>query len=476
MIKIILLLSLAVLTQVAFAQSLHLWKTAIEQPQVRISQDGSKAVVFTFDRISTWDLSTGTLIKEFSTYIDSENRWPTTDAKLIDADASLNELIFVDNDKYYRFLMFMNAYSAFPESSVKIQKYHGYVHGNDLVVQFFENVKLIDLNYFVAIQEQGNLDPTKIFSSKKYISQVEVSLDKRAIVFRDVDSYQWYDLSAKKIASLPIKGSKFEFESLPDGWVGAYGASRFDLGFYNYDSKTKEFYKKTAGYGIFQPKAANLKDVNSLDVVRATDEHVYELVPINQLTEGKVNYIAYGLKVSDRNEGQEVLRINFSQPSEEFQAFRDGMKERMAEDFREYKINFNQLPANFKFDYNQAKGREITNLRFLQEGRQPMLGDQEFAIGKLGECSNGGVIVLAMGFTTKGGTQTSNFAVFQYDAQGNLIDSRDLGKTIRSSTGVVQVTNFDISGSQEMYKIHVKTEGLGKAPTVRNYAMGCGNL
>ncbi|GHB50775.1 hypothetical protein [Mongoliitalea lutea] len=471
-IQFILALIICCFSSATFAQKPHLWKLSSEKPQVRISQDLTKAVVFTFDRISTWNLETGELIKMYSTYIDSEERWPTSTAKLIDADASLNELIFLDNDKYYRFLMFMDAYSAFPQSSVKIQRYHGYVNGNDLVVQYRESIKKPSI---IGIQKQVNPIPTKIYSPKKFLSQVAVTLDKKAIVFRDTEKYQVYDVSNSKVSNLPIKGTKLEFETMPDGWIGAYGANRFELGFVNYLTGEKEFYKKSEGANVFQPKAFSLPKIVPQFLVRANESKVVELVYFDNLVDRNKTYYAFGFWVYNKKGSQELVKINFSQSLSDFQEFRSEINKNKLVDFKEYKLNFNKLPSNFKFDYNQAQARDITNLRFVQSGEHPMLGETEFAIGSLGVCLNGEEFLLVMGFTDKGGVQTSSFAVLHYDESGNLLDWRDLGKTIRSSTGVIQVTNFEIKSSLNFHNIYAKIEAVGKAPIVRNYAMGCGN-
>lgn len=112
-------------------------------------------------------------------------------------------------------------------------------------------------------------------------------------------------------------------------------------------------------------------------------------------------------------------------------------------EFVEFKANFEALPKTFIYDYNKAKGRDITNLKM---SKRLFLTPKTtvYAIGKLFECEESNVFLVMLRGPQAEGTE-SVYAVLKTDHYGNRLQYQIIARTIKNQMGYIQMDQFSIA-------------------------------
>ncbi|UJP64669.1 CPSF domain-containing protein [Mongoliitalea daihaiensis] len=450
------------------AQNMHAWNTNYQSIGVRFNQDKSQFIVFTHDRITKWNMESGELLASYSTYMADMDRYPHRNAKLIDADDKLLELVFSDGDgSIHRFSLVQQGYVNFPKFNHGLRIFHGYTDGNKMVY-----TTTGDYNVSIYDQDTGK---DKIIL-EKYFGFIQVPVFHTGVLIKDDGEFYFVNGATYKKKKLGVKNTYSYIHNMPDNWMEAYSGgrdTRETVQFVNLETGKKESYKGEEARKLYYPKSVPQPKTNFIRaIVRSDEKHYYEFYSGGKYEDGKITYFKYGIRKVAQVTGEVIREIDISSNQADFLTVLDRVKQQEQLAFQEFKINFNQLPLPYTFDYNSAAGREIQQIPFVKFGSHPSVGAKEFAIGKILDCHDGGIIVLTMGFTQGAANQTSHFYIRQYDKFGMLIDSKDLGKTIKKGGGFEQITRFTIEPMNRGYSV-VARWGIGKGVQQKNYAGGC---
>lgn len=462
-ITLLLLLSSAI----AFCNGHHSWRSSLNEIGVRFNPDKSEVLIFTSDRITKWEVETGKLIGSYDTYMSDLKRYPHRNAKLIDSDDHLSELVFKDGDgSIHRFSLLDRRYINFPKFNHSLMNFHGYVDGNKMVYS--------TTGYDVSVFDQSNGKDKVIHS--KYHGWVLVPVYHKGVIIKDQEVFHFVDGKTYQKKKLGIKNRYSEVRIMPDDWVEAYSGNtnnRETVQFVNIKTGKKESYKGAEAKNQYYPKSVPQPKTEYIRALVRSDETSYfQFYSQGSYVDGKVTYFNHGLRKYDIKTNEVLADIKFSDTQDNFLAYLNKTKAEEQVAFNEFKINLNQLPYNYTFDYNNASAREIQDIPFVRFGMHPTAGQQEFGIGKIKDCSDGGIIVLTMGFTQNSSSQTSHFYIRQYNKDGILIDSKDLGKTVRTGGSFQQITKFNIEQNNTGYVATARWE-FPKGTQQKNYAGGC---
>jgi hypothetical protein len=446
----------------------HAWNTHYQNLGVRFNADKSLFVVFSYDRITKWNMETGELLASFDTYMPDFKRFPHRNSKLIDVDDSLQELVFSDGDgSIHRFSLQRGEYINFPKFNYDFRNFHGYVDGNKMVY-----TTAGDYNVSIYDQRTGK---DKIVH-EKYFGFVQVPVYHKGVLIKDDGEFYFVDGTTYKKKKLGVKNTYSYIHNMPDDWMEAYSGgrdTRETVQFVNVVTGKKEAYKGEEAKKLYYPKSVPQPKTDFIRaIVRSDEKHYYQFYNSGNFEDGKSTYFKYGIRKVEQVSGKVIKEVDISSSQADFLAVLDRVKQDEEFAFKEFKINFNQLPLPYTFDYNSASAREIQTIPFVKFGSHPSVGAKEFAIGKIMDCYDGGLIVLTMSFTQGAGSQTSHFYIRQYDKNGFLIDSKDLGKTIKKGGGFEQITRFTIEPMNRGYSAVARWE-MGKGVQQKNYAGGC---
>ncbi|MFC0657969.1 WD40 repeat domain-containing protein [Mongoliitalea lutea] len=446
----------------------HAWNTHYQNIGVRFNPDKSQFVVFSHDRITKWDMETGKLLASFDTYMSDFKRYPHRNSKLIDVDDYLLELVFSDGDgSIHRFSLLQGQYINFPKFNHGLRIFHGYVDGNKMVYTTTGD-------YNVSIYDQ-NTSKDKIVH-EKYFGFIQVPVFHKVVIIKDKGEFLFVDGSTYKKKKLGVKNTYSYIHNMPDDWMEAYSGgrdTRETVQFVNLVTGKKEAYKGEEAKKLYYPKSVPQPKTEFIrTIVRSDDKYYYQFYNSGNYEDGKQTYYKYGIRKVEQVTGKIIREVDISSSQDDFLAVLERVKQNEQVAFKEFKINFNQLPLPYSFDYNSASAREIQTIPFVKFGSHPSVGSKEFAIGKIMDCYDGGVIVLTMSFTQGASSQTSHFYIRQYDKYGLLIDSKDLGKTIKQGGGFDQITRFTIEPMNRGYSAVARWE-MGKGVQQKNYAGGC---
>ena len=97
--------------------------------------------------------------------------------------------------------------------------------------------------------------------------------------------------------------------------------------------------------------------------------------------------------------------------------------ENQEHNFKQFLVNFNQLPSSYTLDYNTIQGRDITDLAMTK--KYISNGSTVSAIGLINSCDNGYVFLL-MYVNKRKYTTTIDFLALTTDLEGNGTSSENI--------------------------------------------------
>lgn len=142
-------------------------------------------------------------------------------------------------------------------------------------------------------------------------------------------------------------------------------------------------------------------------------------------------------------------------------------------DFIEFEANFEPLPKNFTYNYNNAKGRDITQLKL---SRKLFLTPNTtvFSVGKLFECNESKVFLVMLRGPQAEGTE-SVYAILKTDHYGNRMQYQVIARAIISQVGYLQKDEFSIAtDGNSNTVIKVKQNYMGEEEN-KEYKIYCLN-
>jgi len=123
-------------------------------------------------------------------------------------------------------------------------------------------------------------------------------------------------------------------------------------------------------------------------------------------------------------------------------------------DFKEFLINFNQMPNSYVLNYNTLQGRDITNLK-ASRVLFPYLQGSVNAIGKIAECESGHVFLVHFR-EFKSGSDLTTFAILKTDKNGNKVDYKNIVQTQKTNGYVALLGEFSLSINGSNYTFRTK--------------------
>ncbi|PHS62569.1 MAG: hypothetical protein COB12_10600 [Flavobacterium sp.] len=195
------------------------------------------------------------------------------------------------------------------------------------------------------------------------------------------------------------------------------------------------FYSAVADHTYYATIATNLWSVNINKIKEKYNESI-------KLSEGtKFEYLIADAKMHI----DEIDNPNTT-PQE---------SENQEHDFKQFLVNFNQLPSNYTLDYNTIQGRDISGLAMTK--KYISNGSTVSAIGLINSCDNGYVFLL-MYVNKRKYTTTIDFLALTTDLKGNGTSSEnitssqiDMGETTILGTFSIRINgdNYTINTEQE---------------------------
>lgn len=123
-------------------------------------------------------------------------------------------------------------------------------------------------------------------------------------------------------------------------------------------------------------------------------------------------------------------------------ALADRVANRPAE-YQQFLANFSPLPANWVLDYNSLQGRDVTAYAWASRHFGPFFGGETFnALGRVADCANGGVAVLTLTRSQRGGADVSLFQLLAFDVDGKPLLVQEIGRTQKDSSGRPLAVSF----------------------------------
>ncbi|RXR31481.1 hypothetical protein EQG68_09475 [Flavobacterium piscinae] len=141
-------------------------------------------------------------------------------------------------------------------------------------------------------------------------------------------------------------------------------------------------------------------------------------------------------------------------------------------DFVEFEANFEPLPKTFTYDYNNARGRDITQLKL---SRKLFLTPNTtvFSVGKVFECKESKVFLVMLRGPQAEGTE-SVYAILKTDHYGNRLQYQIIARAIRNHIGYLQRDEFSIttnSNSNSVIKVKENYMGEEKSKEFKIYCL-----
>ena len=124
-------------------------------------------------------------------------------------------------------------------------------------------------------------------------------------------------------------------------------------------------------------------------------------------------------------------------------------------DFRQFLINFDQLPANWGLDYNTLRGRDVTHMPHAKRLFAVFGNESINALGKFADCDNGKVALLVMVKSLRNGAETSNFGVATFSVDGATHAYRAVGMTQKDASGIPFVLNLKANITNSNTKLDI---------------------
>jgi hypothetical protein len=142
-------------------------------------------------------------------------------------------------------------------------------------------------------------------------------------------------------------------------------------------------------------------------------------------------------------------------------------------DFIEFEANFEPLPKTFTYDYNNARGRDITQLK-LSKKLFLTPNTTVYSVGKLFECNESKVFLVMLRGPQAEGTE-SVYAILKTDHYGNRMQYQIIARAIRNHIGYLQRDEFSIAtDGNSNTVIKVKQNYMGEEEN-KEYKIYCLN-
>jgi len=453
---------------------------------ITFNPDRSKVLIVGFDRITLWNTADGKLIQsaplppfEGKAVVDSE-------FEFIGAAPDLSEFVYIANGSYQRYMMDIEDIDMFPDfQNRRVKQILGY-DSQGWMVFFSEGF----YQGFYRVKQDGNTSFVE-FLSTEYINKASMSNDHKYILFTRDNTFRYLNIETKEVTDtkLPI-GAWFD-RHLPPGQVTLY----------RWNSKNKKGSEVEWRYFIELGKSTGRRltgrnaqshfpykdfctDFFSFVYGNTSEDHWVMKHSRRDGDRAKFAY-QYVLIRENHSDCKEISRISFTESEAENQKRKDQKNEQFAVTqkqqkaeteamkpswFQEYITKFVQLPATYTFDYNTAVGVDVTNLAFVQNEKYRTGNPNDFAIGRLMNCSNGNIVVLRVTKTQRGTLEHQNFNVITYDAQGNEIDFKKIAETqkINNQFPIVSFFTITTTGNQWTANINMEHRTTNRTSTARH--------
>lgn len=116
-------------------------------------------------------------------------------------------------------------------------------------------------------------------------------------------------------------------------------------------------------------------------------------------------------------------------------------------DYQAFLVNFEPMPLDWTLDYATLRGRDITAQAWSRHWG-PFFGGETFnALGKIADCQDGGVALLALTRSLRNGADVASFQLLVLDVDGKPRTTVALGQTQKDASGRPLAFNMSITGT-----------------------------
>jgi hypothetical protein len=233
------------------------------------------------------------------------------------------------------------------------------------------------------------------------------------------------------------------------------GAS-FVLGFMDFENKNYRFAANSLSVAYTNRKKAH----PAVSFYSAVADHTYYATIATNLWSVNINKIKKKYNESIKlSEGTkfEYLIENAKMHIDEIDNPNSnaGESENQEHDFKQFLVNFNQLPSSYTLDYNTLQGRDITDLAITKK-YYPYIKNVS-AIGQISSCDNGYVFLIMLK-TVRKNNETISFTTLTTDLRGNETESKNITSSQIDMGNVTIFGNFTMSINGSNYTINSEKE------------------
>lgn len=468
------LIFLILLTSSVIAQNdLHQWYER-NNLGITFNEDRSNVLIVGFDRITLWNTADGKLLQSAPLPPQDGKVIVDSEFEFIGAAPDLSEFIYLANGTYQRYMMDIDDIDLFPDfQNRRVKQILGY-DSQGWMVFFSEGF----YQGFYRVKQDGNTSFVE-FLSMEYINKASMSNDHKYVLFTRDNTFRYLNIETKEVTDTKLPSAYWRDNHLPPG----------QLTLYNWNSKNKKGSEVEWRYFIElgKPLGRKLTGKNAQGnfqykdfcadfpsfVFGNTGEDHWVMKHSNRDGDRAKFAYQYVLIRENHSDCQELGRISFTESVEENQKrklqkrdeYDIAQKQQKANAeamkpswFQEYITKFVQLPSTYTFDYDTAKGVDVSQLAFVQNEKYRTGNPTEYAIGKLMTCSNGNVIVLRVSKRLSGTLDHQNFHIITYDSQGNQLDFKKIAETQKINNQFPVVSFFTITSSGDQWTANVNME------------------
>ncbi|MFK5986805.1 MAG: hypothetical protein QM479_15470 [Pseudomonadota bacterium] len=233
------------------------------------------------------------------------------------------------------------------------------------------------------------------------------------------------------------------------------GAS-FVLGFMDFENKNY----KSAATSLSVAYANRKKAHPAVSFYSAVADHTYYATIATNLWSANINKIKEkyneSIKLSEETKFEYLIE-NAKMHIDEIDNPNSsaGESENQEHDFKQFLVNFNQLPSSYTLDYNTIQGRDISDLAITKK-YYPYIKNVS-AIGQISSCDNGYVFLIMLKSVRKN-TETISFTTLTTDLRGNETESKNITTSQIDMGNVTIFGNFSMSINGSNYTINSEKE------------------
>jgi len=445
----------------AGAQQFGVLPVDSRKPSLKVSYDESRLIGLHNRTLAIWDGVTGELIKQISF---ADKNYINDNAYIYSASPDGREIAISSDRSVYLFDDEGN-YKGFGED------FPFPIVGFDYKGNYIGSKSDDKGTIFISFDPKTR-KATSFLHVESKDCFYKLSADGKAFVINEQGKLTTYYFPTGKVSEPKIKISDgWIIDQQPEGWImlgqkNKKGESSKYV-FYNYITGQIEEQKPEDSY------LTSITDIckrvwfhDYVTTIRISDRYQWYAKTENYNNLKCMEFEKYDRKDCSKPILSFFLQQNPNEAIKQIQADTEAKYASQIPEFREFEINFQQLPSSYTLDYNTVQGRDITNLAGTR--RLFRTATSVSAIGRINNCDGGGTFLVLLRRNTAS-SEISTFAIIKADKYGNDKGYQIITQTQKDMGNVSIIGGFTLTINGNFYTFnatkkhtngHVETETI----------------